>query len=174
MKNNFIRLSLGLVVFVCFSTPLWALEVKREGVIDAPVDVVWARIGGWCSLKDWHPNVTGCLKIKNKRLSQRVVNLSNGGVIVNQLTKVEEASYSYSIVTGPLPVADYNSTLSVISVGTNKTKVIWRATFMARGVPDAEAERAVKNAYNIGLKAIEILFGEAQRIIPFATGRIYP
>lgn len=62
-------------------------------------------------------------------------------------------SYTYAIVSGPLPVSDYSSTLSVVPKGTGST-VNWTGSFKAKGAPDAVAMDAISGIYESGLKAI--------------------
>ena len=34
--------------------------VKLETTVNAPIDQVWAKVGGWCAIKDWLPRLAPC------------------------------------------------------------------------------------------------------------------
>ncbi|MCJ2114773.1 SRPBCC family protein, partial [Methylobacterium sp. E-025] len=55
--------------------------------------------------------------------------------------------------SGPLPVSDYKSTLSVAPDGTG-SKLSWTGTFNAKGAPDTVSTDAISGIYESGLKAI--------------------
>ena len=62
-------------------------------------------------------------------------------------------TYTYSILDGPLPVANYQSTLSVAADGDG-SEIRWRGTFDAKGASDAEAEKVIAGIYESGIKAL--------------------
>jgi len=62
-------------------------------------------------------------------------------------------SYTYSIVSGPLPVANYTSTISVAADGAGST-VTWVGKYDAKGVSDADSMKTIDGVYDAGLKAL--------------------
>jgi hypothetical protein len=85
----------------------------------------------------------------------RTLSLKGGGTIVESLVKMDPAgrSYTYSIVSGPLPVANYTSTISVAADGAGSA-VTWSGKYDAKGVPDADSQKAIQGVYDSGLKAL--------------------
>lgn len=63
-------------------------------------------------------------------------------------------SYSYAIVEpGPLPVANYQSTLAVTPKGAGST-ITWTGKFDAKGADDAKASEAIGGVYAGGLDSL--------------------
>jgi len=83
------------------------------------------------------------------------LSLKGGGTIAEALVKMDDAgrSYTYSIVSGPLPVANYMSTISVAVDGTG-SMVTWAGKYDAKGASDGDSKKAVDGVYDSGLKAL--------------------
>jgi hypothetical protein len=62
-------------------------------------------------------------------------------------------SYTYSIVSAPLPVANYTSTISVVVDGAGSA-VTWAGKYDAKGASDADAKKTIDGVYDSGLKAL--------------------
>ena len=82
----------------------------------------------------WGPESSGCVISADGK--QRTVSLKNGGEVVERLDNWDDAkrSYTYSILSGPLPVSDYRSTLSVAPDGKGSA-LHWHGTYQANGRP---------------------------------------
>ncbi len=167
-------LSFGLVAAVTLliaslSTPLDATahgptrQKSAETIeIAAPADKVWAVMGNFDSLKNWHPAVASSSADKgNEPGSVRTVELKGGGSLVETLQKYDAGGMSYSYRAkdgGALPVTNYTSTISVRADG-DKSKVEWRGAFY-RAFPgndpppdqnDETAIKAITGVYTSGL-----------------------
>ncbi len=93
----------------------------------------------------------------------RTLTLKSGGPpIVEKLEKFDEQAktLSYSIVTSPLPLKDYFSTMEVIDLGPGQCEVKWYSTFQPKGAPEAEAVKIVEGVYSGGFEGLKKLFGE--------------
>src|SRR5580698_4008171 len=114
----------------------FALESSVTVKSSTPPDTVWKKIGDFCGIKSWIPAVSGCTISSDGK--QRTVSLKGGGEVVERLDNWDDAkrSYTYSILSGPLPVADYRSTLSVLSDGKGSA-VNWHSTYQAKGTSEA-------------------------------------
>ena len=62
-------------------------------------------------------------------------------------------TYSYSIIDGPLPVANYLSTISVVADGAG-SKLTWTGKYDAKGASDADAKKVIDGIYQSGLDAL--------------------
>ncbi len=73
---------------------------------------VWDLIGGFNALPDWHPAVEKSEIEGDGKGSVRTLHLAGGGTITERLEQLDEEgkSYTYSILSSPLPVANYTST----------------------------------------------------------------
>ena len=136
--------------------------------INAPADVVWAKIKNFDALKDWHPAVAESPADKgNAEGSVRQIKLKGGGALTETLESFDDAQMKYSYRAkdgGALPVSNYTSTLRVTADG--KASVVeWRGAFY-RGYPnndpppdqnDEAAVKAVTVVYKSGLDNLKKL-----------------
>ncbi|TXN83006.1 SRPBCC family protein [Methylobacterium sp. WL8] len=136
-------------------TPAFALEVTKSTMVAASPDAVWKTIGGFCGIGGWHPVVETCALSKNSGKEQRTLHLKGGGLLVEQEQARDDKkmSYTYTIMSGPLPVEDYKSTIMVEKEGSG-SKVTWTGSFKAKGAPDDKAKEAIAGVYDAGLKGI--------------------
>ncbi|AXS39417.1 SRPBCC family protein [Breoghania sp. L-A4] len=168
-------LAFGLIVLLAalLALPAAAHGPTRKKVtetieIDAPADVVWARIGDFQDMS-WHPAVQSQTGEGGNAIdATRVLDLGNGATIDEVLYKysADKMSYSYRITkvdVAVLPVTNYSSRLTVKPIDDTHTKVEWRGAFY-RGYPnndppenlnDAAAIAAVTAVYRGGLDALK-------------------
>jgi hypothetical protein len=153
------QISLALAAFGALgalaATPALALTVTRSAEVAAAPAKVWATIGEFCGIADWHPVVEKCELSKKDGKTIRTLSLKGGGTIVEELVgrSDERHNYTYEILESPLPVADYKSTISVRPEGAG-SKVIWVGTFKAKGADDSKAQSTIAGVYEAGLKGI--------------------
>ena len=72
-------------------------------------------MGDFCGIARWHPAVETCGLSYNNGATYRTLKLKDGAEIFERLlTRIGPAhTYTYSIETSPLPVADYQATIIV-------------------------------------------------------------
>jgi len=141
-------------------------KVSERISIAAPAAAVWALIGNFDALKNWHPAVAESAADKgNDEGSVRRVVLKGGGQLVETLENYNAAQMKYSYRAkdgGALPVTNYTSTISVTADG-NQSVVEWRGAFY-RGYPnndpppdqnDEAAIKAVTTVYQSGLAELK-------------------
>ena len=77
---------------------------------------LWDMIGGFHAISDWHPAIEKCDIEEDGNVTLRRLHLVGGGEIVERLEQSDddERSYSYSIISSPLPLSNYNSTIRVL------------------------------------------------------------
>ena len=136
-------------------TPAHALEVTKSIDVAASPEAVWKTVGGFCGIGDWHPVIETCALSETGGKRVRTLSLKGGGTIVEaeQARDDRKMDYTYTILEGPLPVADYRSTIQVAKAGSG-SRVTWTGTFKAKGAPDAKAEEVIGGVYEAGLKGI--------------------
>jgi hypothetical protein len=130
-----------------------ALDTSAKATSKLSADAMWAKIGDFCGIGKWHPAIEKCELSSDGKT--RTLSLKGGGTIVEAQTKLDTAgkSYTYSIVSGPLPVANYSSTITVSADGAGSV-VTWTGKYDAKGAPDADAQKAIQGVYDSGLKAL--------------------
>lgn len=132
-----------------------AVESKAAITTAQSVDAVWQKIGDFCGIANWHPAVAKCeLSIDKK---ERTLTLKGGGTIVERLARWSDKthSYTYKIVSSPLPVDNYVATIHVAPAKSGAGSVIsWRGHYTAKGASDADAKKAIDGVYDAGLKSL--------------------
>ncbi|UVL91774.1 SRPBCC family protein [Pseudomonas sichuanensis] len=122
--------------------------------LDINADRVWQLIGGFDALPDWLPFIPQSALSEGGRV--RTLKSIDGDTIIERLLDFNEAgrSYSYTILQGPAPVRDYQSTLRVVSAGQG-ARVEWSGSFVPVGISDAEASAMFATIYQDGLAALK-------------------
>ncbi|WP_198168224.1 SRPBCC family protein [Herbidospora yilanensis] len=127
----------------------------------ASPDRVWGLIGGFGSLPDWLPSITGGELLEGGRV--RRVTTKDGVVIVERLQHFDERgrTYGYSAPEPPLPVRDYRATIAVHEVPgePERSRVEWTGCFTPEGVTEEEAVAVVHRVLSGGLDALRRTLG---------------
>lgn len=141
------------------------VQVKEEVLLAATPAQVWAVIGDYAGLASWHPAVakTGIVQGKNnQRGAVREVETRDGARLIESLQRMQPGrSMTYRIVESPLPVSDYQSTLSVQAQGKG-SRVIWKSRFNAINSPemdDAKVKALVAGIYRAGFDGLKERLG---------------
>ncbi len=130
-------------------------QLTRSVTLNAAPGDVWALIGGFQSLPDWHPAVETSTREDIGGVEHRRLGLAGGGEILEKNLGGDTMSVGYEIIESPLPVADYKATISVADVG-GKAVVVWASTF--EGTAEGAAD-IVAGIYPAGLDALAAKFG---------------
>ena len=122
---------------------------------------LWDMIGGFHSISDWHPAIEKCEIEEDGDVTLRRLSLAGGGELVERLEKSDgdERSYSYSILSSPLPIDNYKSTIRVLEDEDGNVKVEWSSEFDCVDVPETEVVKIVEGIYSAGLDNLKKKFG---------------
>jgi hypothetical protein len=143
----------AMAVFGISTTTALALDSSVTMTSSMSTDALWKKVGDFCGISSWHPAIEKCVLSADGK--QRTLSLKGGGTIVEALENWDNAnhSYKYTILSGPLPVANYHSTISV--TGDAKGSALkWTGTYDAKGAPDADAKKAIDGVYETGAKVL--------------------
>lgn len=134
-------------------------NVKHQASFPVSAEKVWATIGSFNGLPQWHPAVESSTLENNGSI--RRLKLMGGGEIVEELQQHDDETYSYTyaIVNSPLPVANYSSTIRIIDDGDGGCKVDWSGQFDPTIEAVKTAEEAVMGIYTSGLDNLKKLLG---------------
>ena len=137
------------------------IKVSMSTNLGVSADQLWNMIGGFHSISDWHPAIEKCDIEEDGKVTLRRLSLAGGGEIVERLERSDddERSYSYSIVSSPLPVGNYQSTIRVIEGEGGNAKVQWSSEFDSAGVPDTDVTKIVEGIDSAGLDNLKKMFG---------------
>ena len=134
-------------------------KVSMHSAVNMGADELWKMIGQFNALPDWHPAVvTSKLEDGGK---VRRLSIMGGAEIVERLEKIDDGDrlYRYSIVSGPLPVANYTATLRVRDDGKGNSIVDWSSEFEPAGAAEKDAVKAVQGIYQAGFDSLKKMFG---------------
>ncbi len=124
---------------------------------------VWDLIGGFNALPDWHPAIEKSTIEGEEGAtgSVRRLGLAGGGEIVERLEQLDDSgrSYSYSIVSSPLPLANYNATIRVSEDADGNATVEWSGEFDPAGASETDAMKVVEGIYQAGFDNLKKMFG---------------
>ncbi len=136
-------------------------KVASSTELPVPAQSVWTVIGGFNALPDWHPAVEKSELEEGDGTKLRTLSLAGGGTIVERLEAKDERerTYSYSILSGPLPVANYQATIRVRENDSGGCTVEWSSEFDAAGAPETDATAAIRGIYEAGFKNLQRMFG---------------
>lgn len=148
--------SFAIAVAAFAATPALAVEVTEATPVTAAPAKVWATIGGFCGIGQWHPAVEACALSNSGGKTIRTLSLKGGGTIVEEQLGRDDAAmkYTYAILESPLPVANYVSTIQVEPSGSAGSKITWTGTFEPKGASAAEAKTVIDGIYVKGLAGI--------------------
>src|SRR3546814_16076085 len=125
-------------------------KVSSTAELPVSAKTVWAVIGNFNALPDWHPAVEKSEMKKRDGGTLRKLSLVGGGTIEEKLEKIDakERRYTYSIVSGSLPVTNYTSTLKVRDDGSDKgCTVEWSSKSEAKVAPQNDTEAALTGTH---------------------------
>lgn len=135
-------------------------KVSSSTELPVSAKTVWAVIGNFNALPDWHPAVAKSELKKENGSTVRKLSLVGGGSIEEKLEQIDdkERRYTYSILSGPLPVSNYTATLKVRDSGKG-CSVEWSSEFEAKGAPENDAVAAISGIYEAGFENLKKMFG---------------
>ena len=132
------------------------VSVKQE--LPVPASTVWSTIGNFNALQDWHPAVEKS-ELEDGGTRRRL-HLVGGGEIVEELKAKDDSgrNYTYTILSSPLPVANYKSTITVNQDADGNAVVEWAGEFEPVGAA-SEAENVIQSIYDAGLQNLKKMMG---------------
>lgn len=120
---------------------------------------LWAKFGGWCSIKDWHPAVAKCEESKDGDTELRTLTLKDGGVVKEKLLERRDNLYKYAILESPFPVKNYEAQFALTPDDDDDDEVnfAWSAVFDPEGKPDKEARSVIDGVIKAGMDNIKAM-----------------
>ena len=128
--------------------------------MDAEKAALWAKFGGWCAIKDWHPAIAKCEESKDGETLYRTLTLKDGGVIKEKQLEFRDGFYKYEIVESPLPVKGYTAQFALTPDDDDEDEInfAWSAVFdPADGKDPKEARDVITGIFKAGLDNIKTM-----------------
>jgi hypothetical protein len=155
MRMMKLALVTGLAV-VIGSGSAYAITAKKRTEAPGLPPKIWAVVGAFCAIQNWHPAVAKCEETKEGDVTFRTLTLKDGGKIKEKLTGTEATAYSYEIVESPLPVKNYKSKLWIeVDDEPDRSVIYWQSDFDANGKSDEEAAKILSGILKDGVKGIK-------------------
>ncbi len=134
--------------------------VNLQTTINTSADDVWQTVSDFNGLGTFVAAVANSTVDGSGVGSIRTLTLQDGSQLFEKLERLDDASKSleYSIVSGPLPVEHYRSTITVTKIGPDQCEVSWSSTFEPKGVSAEQAEEVISGIYKMGFDGLKKLF----------------
>lgn len=115
-------------------------------------DALWDLIGDFGNTSKWSgsPPET-CVQTGEGIGALRTLTMRDGQKIVDRLDAYGARTYSYSIVTSPLPVATYHATMAVTPIDDASCTFVWSGEFEPVGISDEQAVAFFTRVYHSGI-----------------------
>ena len=144
------------------------LNIVETSDIEASADTVWALVGAFDRL-DWVPNVTGISCVGQGVGATRRFTVDRHTMKERQVARDESGrSYSYHLLEGPLPVADYEATIAVEPLDVFGARVSLSARCEPVNVDVARCEWMLRKAYRHCLMNLRRLAEQAESALRHA------
>jgi len=137
-------------------------DVNMSTKLPVAADMVWQAIGGFSTIAQWHPAIEKSEETIEDGATIRTLSLAGGaGTVVERLETLNdsERSCTYSIVSSPMPLSNYEATLRVRADGPMACTVEWSSSFDAEGAAENDAVAAVRQVYESGFENLKKMFG---------------
>jgi len=129
---------------------------------------LWAKFGGWCAIKDWHPAIASCEESMEGDAKFRTLTLKDGGgKIKEKLLESVDGRYKYAIIESPLPVKNYEAQFALTPDDDDEDEInfAWSATFdPADGKTAKEARGVIDGIFDAGLDNIKKMTGGGEKM----------
>ncbi len=136
-------------------------NVSMTTTINASSEAVWKTISDFNGLPKFVAAVTKSTMEGSGVGALRTLTLPDGAQIIEKLESLDEQAkaLSYSIVSGPLPVEGYVSTMKVKELAENLCELEWSSVFEPKGVQENEAKETIEGIYSMGFDGLKKLYG---------------
>lgn len=165
---SFTRFRLTAAVALCATAALPASAVSTASVLGGPTSltrsvdvkgspaVVWAAIGPYCAIAEWHPAIASCKADGQSSPTRTLVTKDNAMFVELEIARSDaQHLYSYTFIKTPLPVSHYTSTLKVTPKGAGMSTVTWSGSYDVDPANTKAANDALVGIYESGLASIK-------------------
>ena len=133
-------------------------EVQVTEEVKASADRVWELVRDFGDIAKWAGAGIQSCEVEGEGVGAiRTLGVGAGAPIRERLESHddEKRSFQYSILDGPLPVADYLATFQVNETGPDRCKIEWGSRFEPAGLPEEQVQGILRGVYEGGIRAIK-------------------
>ena len=155
MRIMKLALATGLALLIG-SGSAYAITVKKRTEAPGLPPEVWAVVGAFCAIKDWHPAVAECVESKEGDADLPHADAQGRRQDQGEADRHRGLAYTYEIVESPLPIKNYKSKLWLeVDDEPDRTVIYWQSDFDANGASDDEAKKIITGILGDGVKGIK-------------------
>jgi hypothetical protein len=126
--------------------------VRAEHIFNLSAHDLWELIGNFGDTGKWSGRPPeACVQVGEGIGSLRTLTLDDGRTIIDRLEAQTSNSYSYSIVSAPLPYKTYRATMTVTPIDASSSKFTWTGVFEPDGMTDEQGIEFTKGVYQMGI-----------------------
>lgn len=135
------------------------ITISMKTQINAPAVDVWAVIGDFNALPKFVEAAVESSVDGEGIGTVRTITLPDGAKLLERLEEydAEKMMVKYSILEGPLPVADYMSVMQLTATD-NGCELEWSSEFNAAGASDEDARSTMAGVYQMGFDGLAKIF----------------
>ncbi|MEP7209797.1 MAG: SRPBCC family protein [Alphaproteobacteria bacterium] len=147
----------ALVALAAVASPRAPVSLTRSVDVKGEPAQVWAMIGAYCAIKDWHPAIGKCTEDGKRPTTRTLVTKDGAATFIELQTARDDAKqrYSYTFTSAPVPVTHYSSTFRVTAKATGVSTVTWSGAYTPDAGKEKDASDALAGIYESGLAAIQ-------------------
>ncbi|MCE7998750.1 MAG: SRPBCC family protein [Rhodobiaceae bacterium] len=128
------------------------LTTNVDEVFEHSADEIWDLIGDFGDMGRWSGRPPeACVQDGEGIGCLRTITLDDGQKIVDRLEAETALSYSYSIVSAPLPFESYRATMAVEPIDSTSCRFTWSGEFEPKGIADDKAIQFTQAMYHMGI-----------------------
>ncbi|MDH3667065.1 MAG: SRPBCC family protein [Paracoccaceae bacterium] len=132
-------------------------RLRRMVSLPRPPAEVWAEVGGFGQIADWHPLIASVELTEIEGDAYRHLTTTDGEIFFERLIETGDHHITYEIVDGPLPASDYRATFSCVAE-EGGCHIFWSAYFIPDEAAPELSDKIISKFYEIGLDALRERF----------------
>ena len=135
--------------------------VKRSAIIRCPKKKVWKEISNIVGLSKWVDGVKKTIFLSPKKTGVgaiREIEFDDGNFVEEHVVGWKKEEYFSYIAVSGLPLRAYHATISLESLGKNKTRITWQSFFNSKKMSKSEFSKFVEfmnQFYSNSLKTLK-------------------
>lgn len=133
-------------------------RIQRIVRLRAKREEVWALIGAFGALADWHPLIAEAELTEIGGDLYRQLTTTDGENLLERLLEEGDHFHRYATVESNLPMSDHRATLTCVAE-QGGCRVFWSAYFEPSAGDERLSDGIVAKYYEIGLAALVEKFG---------------
>ena len=139
-------------------------SVAERIEIPVPADVVWQTVRDFGAIDEYVPPITNAELSGEGVGAERTLTLADGGQVVERLEERDDTARTlrYTIVDAPLPVTNYEGTMSVEATGDAACEVTWASEFDVVDAPEGEVAATFAELYTAGLEGLKEQYSDSR------------